>query len=587
MDVISYKKAKRAEELAQEIIDGQIDVGVLQTKINEKLGALETQYSPRLSAAETSLATSATQLSVTVYASDYNLTGDGTTDDSVKISNAINKALTNIPTDNAHLVVEVKLPAGKFAILNPIVVDGTQVTTSSVFQILLKVTGATEGGTIIVLQNNTALFNLNNIAVRFQDIKFSGYNYTGSAFILGSATQFQAVSGSEFKNCRFYGFNNIFKVNLMWDSSFIDCGFFAMAGTNPTVFNIINHPIDNTNNLNFFRCHFENMPSGTFFKALGTLSGSGFHHDINFYGCHFETRSFNTNILDVRYCRNINFHGGQFTMSNLSTYGYTFANFIPAFKIQDSNLIFFKGAMILVQLGTDTSTPLNKIFEVGGSVTGLSIENSFIQNMFLTGNPSINALIQQTSGNALVDASMQSFKFKNVFINDTNLVPYNDYRLYMSDPDARHYNAQIKNNSTSGEIEFLFSTDPQAQDNSFTKVFGVGRQTGVVNGKVYTGEFCGAVNNGTTSTISINNTINANRRGIYLIYADAPGAAYAIVHSDGTALTGLMVGGAMAVGTANPNIAGKFNIYLSGTSIAINNQFGSDRKVSVVPFGFR
>jgi hypothetical protein len=69
MDVISYKKAKHAEELAQEIIDGQIDVGVLQTKINEKLGALETQYAPDLVGVKTGLADIAKKTGINIL--DY------------------------------------------------------------------------------------------------------------------------------------------------------------------------------------------------------------------------------------------------------------------------------------------------------------------------------------------------------------------------------------------------------------------------------------------------------------------------------------------------------------------------------------
>lgn len=56
MDVISYKKAKRAEQLAEQIIEGSIETGVLQTNINQKLNDLEVQYAPRLTNAESQLA---------------------------------------------------------------------------------------------------------------------------------------------------------------------------------------------------------------------------------------------------------------------------------------------------------------------------------------------------------------------------------------------------------------------------------------------------------------------------------------------------------------------------------------------------
>lgn len=56
MDVISYKKAKRAEELAEQIIEGSIETGVLQTNINQKLNDLEVQYAPDLTNVKSQLA---------------------------------------------------------------------------------------------------------------------------------------------------------------------------------------------------------------------------------------------------------------------------------------------------------------------------------------------------------------------------------------------------------------------------------------------------------------------------------------------------------------------------------------------------
>lgn len=564
---------------------------------NAELVAARGTYptlAPRLDNVDSSLADLA---NLTVFAKDFNLVGDKVTDDSTGISNAVQKALTNIPinaiqtgvVNGTHIVVEVKLPAGTFAIKNQIVIDGTQISPNLVDQIVLKVTGATEGGTVLILQNNTGIFNLNNIAVRFQDMRFSGYGYTGSAFTFGSATVQQFVSGSEFKNLRFYGFTTAIQCNLLYDSTFMDCGFFAMQGANPTAFNIIAHPVDNTNNLNFFRCHWENTTSGAFFKAVGTNSGAGYHHDINFYGCHFETRSFSANIFDVCYCQNINLHGGQLTASNStgSGNGITLANFVPMIKMQDSNLFSLKGVMAQIQKGSDINIPTNKMIEMGGAARGLNIENSFFNNPTLTGYPSVNAIIQQTSGNALVDASMQTCKFKNFFINDLNVVPYNDYRVYLGDPDTRNHNVKIQHNTTSNEVEIAYSTDPQAQDSSFTKVFGVGKVNGIVNAMVYTGQLCQTITNGTSATLNIDSTLNANRRAVYMIYADYPGAAATLVWSNGTALTAMFTGTDAVVGNTDPGTANKLNIFLTGTGITVYNRLGSDRKVSIVPFGFR
>jgi hypothetical protein len=87
MDVISYKKAKHAEELAQGIIDGSIDTGVLQTKIDEKLGALEAQYAPDLAGVKTSLA------EIAIQPTNYQAS-----DDLGKLQNAIDDAVTKNKT---------------------------------------------------------------------------------------------------------------------------------------------------------------------------------------------------------------------------------------------------------------------------------------------------------------------------------------------------------------------------------------------------------------------------------------------------------------------------------------------------------
>lgn len=59
--IITFSKAKKALDLAQGVVDGAIDTGVLQTNINQKLSALETQYAPRLTTAESQLADKASK----------------------------------------------------------------------------------------------------------------------------------------------------------------------------------------------------------------------------------------------------------------------------------------------------------------------------------------------------------------------------------------------------------------------------------------------------------------------------------------------------------------------------------------------
>jgi len=99
--------------------------------------------------------------------------------------------------------------------------------------------------------------------------------------------------------------------------------------------------------------------------------------------------------------------------------------------------------------------------------------------------------------------------------------------------------------------------------------------------------FNAQIANTASATITMDNSANVNRRGIYMVYADASGVGgYAMFYSNGSALTAMVTGADFAVGTTDPGTAGKFNVFLTGSSITITNRYGTDRKVAVVPFGF-
>lgn len=78
---------------------------------------------------------------------------------------------------------------------------------------------------------------------------------------------------------------------------------------------------------------------------------------------------------------------------------------------------------------------------------------------------------------------------------------------------------------------------------------------------------------------------NANQRGVFLIRVDATVLGMsAIVESNGVDVASVVSGNKIAVATANPNVAGSFNVYLTGGVLTISNQYGQARTVCVYPF---
>lgn len=97
---ISFHKARQALDLAEQIIEGSIDTGVLQTNINQKLADLEVQYAPDLNNVKSQLAERGYQYDSEGINALYppkplvGVKADGT-DDSTALNNLITFAYDN------------------------------------------------------------------------------------------------------------------------------------------------------------------------------------------------------------------------------------------------------------------------------------------------------------------------------------------------------------------------------------------------------------------------------------------------------------------------------------------------------------
>src|SRR5690606_19798520 len=110
------------------------------------------------------------------------------------------------------------------------------------------------------------------------------------------------VTQSRFDNIRMFYFNRHLDIHIAYDSSFYDCGLMALKGESPVGIYIRTHSEDNSNNLQFHRCHLEQSNIGaTSVKIHGGRDVvDQRHHNIGFFGCHVETRSWNTTLFDVK-----------------------------------------------------------------------------------------------------------------------------------------------------------------------------------------------------------------------------------------------------------------------------------------------
>lgn len=108
-----YLQASQAAAANQELYDGLLEEGVLQTSINSKLAALELEYAPELTTLQQNDLTMSQQLAeikqnLEVNVKDYGAKGDDLTDDTIAIQSALDAVSNNGGV--------VKIPSGVYRI---------------------------------------------------------------------------------------------------------------------------------------------------------------------------------------------------------------------------------------------------------------------------------------------------------------------------------------------------------------------------------------------------------------------------------------------------------------------------------------
>lgn len=480
------------------------------------------------------------------------------------------------------------LPSGKFLIDSSILIDYLPGSTYLGDSINLDLEGATKTGTVLQLgPNATYMFDIRNGSVSFSKFRALGHS-KGTFAKIGSLTEkqpkFEMLSQSVLREVEGLYFNKIFEINHWVDSSFYDCGFFSFKGTNPIGIEIKTHETDCTNNLQFYRCHWEHIVGGTYFKATGNnTSGARVHNNFGFFGCHFETRSFNSCIFDLKGVTRFTFTSTQFTQNNYPSgqeEGITENDLIPMFKLENINSMTFTGCTLGIQT-TKSSLP-NKMFELGGYVTGVSFMDSFISNGVESSNQSINDLYQSNKETPYISLGGDWANFNNTHFNNEHLPPIYNSELILGSPIAKNRKWGFRHMGDTNVLTASYTSDSSKVLN--TEPLFEFSNDGMFKAKSFSSLTTTTLNHGQKYTFSIPFITNPNKRGIYLVYADDLSPAFAILYSSGETLSAAFIGSKAYVANSETSIDGKLNIYLNQKNIEVKNLMGISRRVSVIPF---
>ncbi|WP_338788817.1 hypothetical protein [Metabacillus sp. FJAT-53654] len=576
----------------QVVIEGDSSVEAAQARVKED-GTSFTTLKGRLDESDAVLAGIATKIKGIVSPLDYEhiVVGD---DWSAAFQEAVNDALRGTYVGDVYYPKKLEIPEGDFKIYTTVVVDGAIANLSLINQLDFYMAGKS-AGTRLFQGSDQPLFKFLSVKPVIEHLRFRGTSDVGKAIVLGEA---DAADGSHsapkqgiFNGVQFYYWHKCIEVGHMYDFAFYNCGFFSSRGTNPIILDVLTHNHDNTNNLAFYRCHWEQGVGATFIKIKGDkVYPSQLHTNFYFHGCHMEARSFNTTFMDLYRVSNVSIKGIQCTQNNTigETQGVTTSNFVPMFKLIDVYGFHLEDGTVNRIVPTNPQPSYStKILEVGGYTRNVTFE----QVLFETGatgnaNPSKNDIIQNSSTTPLVNADIDEVvKFKRCAVNDMNTVSLDESNTILTSPTYKNRRWQNKYNSDDS-IQWGYSLDSNPTNNFTSKM--ILDNAGNLYPKQYASDFNQSIPNNGSASISVDTSKNPSRRGMYVIMANTPSAqSYAIVYTNGTNLAPVFVGNDMVVADTNQNTSGKFNVYLSSGRITVTNLYGSERTVSIIPFVFR
>ncbi|SMF88183.1 Pectate lyase superfamily protein [Paenibacillus uliginis N3/975] len=523
-----------------------------------------------------------------IYPEWFGAKGDGVADDLIPIKTAINLAVNSkkITLDGGYaLTIPVILQPKRYRVTDTIYItkSANAITsmTGRATQLLIKGSGISSS--IELDKQNGTLLDMWNTSVCFKDVGLWAVKGGATVMKLGKndPVNLYELRQSRFVNVFFRGNVNL-EVERIFDSSFYDC-FFAISGDSGVAINLTKPTIDNHNNVNLRRCHFEVSANNcTWIKARGdSVRTDGYHHGFNFDGCHFETRSYTTTILDLDTVNSFAFYRCQMTQNGRSDGSDTVSSAVSLIKLNNVAGISFDTCGISRQNDVSTAPLLVKASGVCNAVTFRNV---------------ISATCGDKTGGRknFIDDSQcttkRGIRLDNCMLTTFGNKSSNDERLYLSagsnnrdwqlfdDTSRANRNLMVGYTSNSAVDLIPFADAPfgfSSAGQFFSKFGYSGLTTNVANGSTY--------------SYALPGEINANKRGIYMFALDTnTGLEWGIVVSTGSNLVTMILGSNVENGgNVEPNVTGKLNIWCGANgTINFKNLYGSNRDLVVIPFTF-
>ena len=535
------------------------DVDNWNKEFTEKSGKLEELYTPRLNELGEQLDNIVNVISLRIE--DF---GAIPNDKSVNNETAFNKCIEYIK-NNKYKKAIIKASAESYYFgdgevnftVNPL---SDKLTDNGI--VILE----GNGFTTFKKKGNNTLFNFKYGSVYFKDFTCESLahesvgidNVKSIAFNLGvnnSNSIDGVITGSYFQNIKTYRFNKHFNIARMFDTQFSNCGGYVIYGENGAGLNFEGHTFDNTNNINFYRCHFEGTNHST--QSLLKIEGNNLIPIINFFGCHFENNgSINSNVLNINRGQCINFNGCQITNNGWDNTDLK-SIIINKSLVNFNNCLFQKNVFVS-----------NKLFNLINSTVLVNGGYAFSQN----NSNNLSGLFDSDEVSRFITSNFMFNNTENDLNNNLLSINHNDY-------NNRRYEFEIDKNTTSLLLNFketVGSTAPKLIPLEYTR-------KGKLNPyKGYTGKTQTIDNGGSYEFDALDSSDNS--RGSILIQCSIPGNNGALlIYSDGSTLYNITTNTLFNLNSIEPS---KINVEYNAGKIKITNNYGSDRKFTVIPFNF-